>query len=41
MQLGYGFLVLNEMKNLVLGSKSHDAQDDRGGMQNEIFFIGG
>lgn len=32
---------LNEMKNLVLGSKSHDALDDRGGMQNEIFFIGG
>ena len=32
---------LNEMKNLVLGSKSHDAPDGRGGMQNEIFFIGG
>ena len=32
---------LNEMKNLVLGSKSHEAPDDRGGMQNEIFFIGG
>ena len=32
---------LNEMKNLVLGSKQHDASDDRVGMQNEIFFIGG
>ena len=32
---------LNEMKNLVLGSKQHDASDHRGGMQNEIFFIGG
>ena len=32
---------LNEMKNLVLGSNSNDAPDDRGGMQNEIFFIGG
>ena len=32
---------LNEMKNLVLGSHSQDAPDDRGGMQNEIFFIGG
>ena len=32
---------LNEMKNLVLGSKSHEAPNDRGGMQNEIFFIGG
>ena len=32
---------LNEMKNLVLGSKQHDASDHRVGMQNEIFFIGG
>jgi len=32
---------LNEMKNLVLGSKQHDASDHGGGMQNEIFFIGG
>lgn len=32
---------LNEMKNLVLGSKQHNASDQRGGMQNEIFFIGG
>ena len=32
---------LNEMKNLVLGSKQHNASDHRGGMQNEIFFIGG
>ena len=32
---------LNEMKNLVLGSQSHDARDDSSGMQNEIFFIGG
>ena len=32
---------LNEMKNLVLGSTQHDASDDRVGMQNEIFFIGG
>ena len=32
---------LNEMKNLVLGSKKHDMPDDRGGIQNEIFFIGG
>jgi Tfp pilus assembly protein FimV len=32
---------LNEMKNLVLGSNSDDAPGDRGGMQNEIFFIGG
>ena len=32
---------LNEMKNLVLGSKSNDAPNGRGGMQNEIFFIGG
>ena len=32
---------LNEMKNLVLGSKQHDASDQRVGMQNEIFFIGG
>ena len=32
---------LNEMKNLVLGSKQHDASDERAGMQNEIFFIGG
>ena len=32
---------LNEMKNLVLGSQSHDAPDDSSGMQNEIFFIGG
>jgi hypothetical protein len=32
---------LNEMKNLVLGSKPHDGQDGRGGIQNEIFFIGG
>ena len=32
---------LNEMKDLVLGSKSNDALNDRGGMQNEIFFIGG
>ena len=32
---------LNEMKNLVLGSKKHDMADDRRGIQNEIFFIGG
>ena len=32
---------LNEMKNLVLGSKQHDASDHPVGMQNEIFFIGG
>ena len=32
---------LNEMKNLVLGNKSHDAPSNGGGMQNEIFFIGG
>ena len=32
---------LNEMKNLVLGSKQHDTSDHRVGMQNEIFFIGG
>ena len=32
---------LNEMRNLVLGSKQHDASDHRVGMQNEIFFIGG
>ena len=32
---------LNEMKNLVLGLKQHDASDERAGMQNEIFFIGG
>ena len=32
---------LNEMKNLVLGSNQHDASDERVGMQNEIFFIGG
>ena len=32
---------LNEMKNLVLGNKSHDAPSSGGGMQNEIFFIGG
>ena len=32
---------LNEMKNLVLGLKQHDASDHRVGMQNEIFFIGG
>ena len=32
---------LNEMKNLVLGSKQHNASDHHGGMQNEIFFIGG
>ena len=32
---------LNEMKNLVLGSKKHDVPDDPGGIQNEIFFIGG
>ena len=32
---------LNEMKNLVLGSKQHDASDHRVGVQNEIFFIGG
>ena len=32
---------LNEMKSLALGSKSHDATGDAGGMQNEIFFIGG
>ena len=32
---------LNEMKNLVLGSKRHDASDHRVGMQHEIFFIGG
>ena len=32
---------LNEMKSLVLGSKSHDASGNHGGMQNEIFFIGG
>ena len=32
---------LNEMKNLVLGSNHHDASDERVGMQNEIFFIGG
>ena len=32
---------LNEMKNLVLGSKQHDTSDQRVGMQNEIFFIGG
>ena len=32
---------LNEMKNLVLGANQHGASDDRGGMQNEIFFIGG
>ena len=32
---------LNEMKNLVLGSQSHDAPDDSSGIQNEIFFIGG
>ena len=32
---------LNEMKNLVLGSKQHGASDDRVGIQNEIFFIGG
>ena len=32
---------VNEMKNLVLGSKQHDASDHRVGMQNEIFFIGG
>ena len=32
---------LNEMKNLVLGSQLQDEPDDRGGMQNEIFFIGG
>ena len=32
---------LNEMINLVLGSHHHSTPDDRGGMQNEIFFIGG
>ena len=32
---------LNEMRDLVLGSKQHDASDHRVGMQNEIFFIGG
>ena len=32
---------LNEMKDLVLGNKSHDAPSSGGGMQNEIFFIGG
>ena len=32
---------LNEMKDLVLGTKKNDMPDARGGMQNEIFFIGG
>ena len=32
---------LNEMKDLVLGTKKNDMPDDRGGIQNEIFFIGG
>ena len=32
---------LNEMKDLVLGTKKNDMQDDREGIQNEIFFIGG
>ena len=29
---------LNEMKNLVLGSQSQDAPDDRGGMQNDLLY---
>ncbi|MGC6453711.1 MAG: FimV family protein [Candidatus Puniceispirillaceae bacterium] len=32
---------LNEMKDLVLGTKKNDMPGDRGGIQNEIFFIGG
>ena len=32
---------LDETKNLVLGSKKQDMPDDRGGIQNEICFIGG
>ena len=32
---------LNEMKDLVLGTKKNDMPDDREGIQNEIFFIGG
>ena len=32
---------LNEMRNLVLGDKSHEAPSGRGGPQNEIYFIGG
>lgn len=32
---------LNEMKDLVLGSKTHDEPHHGSGLQNEIFFIGG
>lgn len=32
---------LNEMKDLVLGSKRHDEPQHGSGLQNEIFFIGG
>ena len=32
---------LNEMKDLVLGSKTHDEPSHGSGLQNEIFFIGG
>ena len=32
---------LNEMKDLVLGTKKNDMPDEREGIQNEIFFIGG
>ncbi|MGB1871433.1 MAG: type IV pilus assembly protein FimV [Candidatus Puniceispirillaceae bacterium] len=32
---------LNEMKDLVLGSKKHDESHHGNGLQNEIFFIGG
>ena len=32
---------LNEMKDLVLGNKKNDMLDEREGIQNEIFFIGG
>ena len=32
---------LNEMKDLVLGSKTHGEQHHGSGLQNEIFFIGG
>ncbi len=32
---------LNEMKDLVLGSKRHEEPQHGSGLQNEIFFIGG